>query len=222
MDYLMSHKTGMILLFVAAVVLAFTFQFRQCRIERDGKSVSPWWYRIIQLGGLAAFIILLIANIGTLVGYLSNFLNLTGDAVIGTVAYAVVIAAAFVGAAKLGAYLASLGQRTEVDAKFDADEVVQYLVKDANAGAKEILIFRDRCEGRRSYTFDVDGYNHAAFSEYGCKELAGYIQRHTETKYEKTVCRGLAGPQGPRINNNSAGEGAQYKFSHMLLKKVEK
>ena len=221
MSYLRDHWTGMVLLFVAAVVLAFSFQFRQCRIERDGESASPGWYRIIQYGGMLATIILVFANISTLVGYLSNFLKLTGDAVAGTLAYAIVIAAAFVYAAKLGAYLASLGQRTEVDKKFDNDKVVQYLVKDAEAGAKEILIFRDRLEGRRSYTFDVDGYNHAAFSENGCKELAGYVMRHTENKYTKTICRGLAGPSGPHINSNSAGEGAQYKFSHVLLKKVD-
>ena len=221
MSCLRDHWTGMVLLFVAAVVLAFTFQFRQCRIERDGESASPGWYRIIQYGGMLATIILVFANISTLVGYLSNFLKLTGDAVAGTLAYAIVIAVAFVYAAKLGAYLASLGQRTEVDKKFDNDKVVQYLVKDAEAGAKEILIFRDRLEGRRSYTFDVDGYNHAAFSEYGCKELAGYVMRHTENKYTKTICRGLAGPSGPHINSNSAGEGAQYKFSHVLLKKVD-
>ncbi|MBR4813716.1 MAG: hypothetical protein IKZ69_07395 [Lachnospiraceae bacterium] len=221
MSYLRDHWTGMVLLFVAAVVLAFTFQFRQCRIERDGESASPGWYRIIQYGGMLATIILVFANISTLVGYLSNFLKLTGDAVAGTLAYAIVIAVAFVYAAKFGAYLASLGQRTEVDKKFDNDKVVQYLVKDAEAGAKEILIFRDRLEGRRSYTFDVDGYNHAAFSEYGCKELAGYVMRHTENKYTKTICRGLAGPSGPHINSNSAGEGAQYKFSHVLLKKVD-
>ncbi len=221
MSYLTSHWVGMLLLFVAAVVLAFTFQFRQCRIERDGESASPGWYRIILIGGLIVTIALVFANLGTLVGYLSNFLLLTGDAVAGTLAYAVLIAAAFVGASKASAYLASLGQREEVDKKFDNDQVVQYLLKDADAGAKEILIFRDRLEGRRSYTFDVDGYNHAAFSEYGCKELAGYIMRHTETKYTKTICRGLAGPQGPRVNNNSAGEGAQYKFSHVLLTKKE-
>lgn len=221
MSYLRDHWTGMVLLFVAAVVLAFSFQFRQCRIERDGESASPGWYRIIQYGGMLAAIILVFANISTLVGYLSNFLKLTGDAVAGTLAYAIVIAVAFVYAAKIGAYLASLGQRTEVDKKFDNDKVVQYLVKDAEAGAKEILIFRDRLEGRRSYTFDVDGYNHAAFSEYGCKELAGYVMRHTENKYTKTICRGLAGPSGPHINSNSAGEGAQYKFSHVLLKKVD-
>ena len=160
MSYLRDHWTGMVLLFVAAVVLAFSFQFRQCRIERDGESASPGWYRIIQYGGMLATIILVFANISTLVGYLSNFLKLTGDAVAGTLAYAIVIAVAFVYAAKLGAYLASLGQRTEVDKKFDNDKVVQYLVKDAEAGAKEILIFRDRLEGRRSYTFDVDGYNY--------------------------------------------------------------
>ena len=221
MEYLKANSAGMVMLFVAAIVLAFTFQFRQCRIERDGKSVSPWWYRIIQLGGLAVALVLLFMNLSTFVGFFSNFLKLTGDAIAGTLAYGVVIVFAFIYAAKLGAYLASLGQRTEVDKKFDADEVVQYLVKDANAGAKEILIFRDRLEGRRSYTFDVDGYNHAAFSEYGCKELAGYVMRHTETKYTKTVCHGLAGPSGPHINSNSASEGAQYKFSHMLLKKVD-
>ncbi|MBO4627947.1 MAG: hypothetical protein J5645_08215 [Lachnospiraceae bacterium] len=221
MEYLKANSAGMVMLFVAAIVLAFTFQFRQCRIERDGKSVSPWWYRIIQLGGLAVALVLLFMNLSTFVGFFSNFLKLTGDAIAGTLAYGVVVVFAFIYAAKLGAYLASLGQRTEVDKKFDADEVVQYLVKDANAGAKEILIFRDRLEGRRSYTFDVDGYNHAAFSEYGCKELAGYVMRHTETKYTKTVCHGLAGPSGPHINSNSASEGAQYKFSHMLLKKVD-
>ena len=221
MTYLSEHWMGMLLVFVAAVVLAFTFQFRQCRIERDGESASPGWYRIIQYGGLLATIVLVFTQLSTIVGFLSNFLTLTGDAVAGTLAYGIVIAVAFVYMAKLGAYLASLGQRTEVDRKFDEDKVVQYLVKDADAGAKEILIFRDRLEGRRSYTFDVDGYNHAAFSEYGCKELAGYVMRHTETKYTKTICRGLAGPSGPHINNNSAGEGAQYKFSHMLLKKKD-
>ena len=221
MTYLSQHWTGMLLIFVAAVVLAFTFQFRQCRIERDGESASPGWYRIIQYGGLLVTIVLIFTQLSTFVGFLSNFLNLTGDAVAGTLAYAIVIAVAFVYMAELGAYLASLGQRTEVDKKFDADQVVQYLLKDADAGAKEILIFRDRLEGRRSYTFAVDGYNHAAFSEYGCKELAGYVMRHTETKYEKIICRGLAGPSGPHINSNSAGEGAQYKFSHVMLKKKD-
>ena len=221
MDYLMREWSGMLMLFIGAVVLAFTFQFRQCRLERDGESASPGWYRIIQIGGLIVSIVLIVANLGRLVGFLSNFLTLQGNAIAGTLAYAFVTAAAFVGAARLGANLASLGQRTEVDKKFDNDQVVQYLVKDADAGAKEILIFRDRLEGRRSYTFDVDGYNHAAFSEYGCKELAGYVMRHTETKYKKTICRGLAGPSGPHINSNSAGEGAQYKFSHVLLTKQE-
>ena len=221
MEYLKANSAEMLMLFAAAVILAFTFQFRQCRIERDGKSVSPWWYRIIQFGGLAAALVLLFLNLSAFVGFFSNFLKLTGDAIAGSLAYGVVVVFAFLYAAKLGGYLASLGQRREVDKKFDADEVVQYLVKDAKAGAKEILIFRDRLEGRRSYTFDVDGYNHAAFSEYGCKELAGYVMRHTETKYTKTVCHGLAGPSGPHINSNSASEGAQYKFSHVLLKKAE-
>lgn len=221
MSYLTGHLAEMAMIFAAAVVLAFTFQFRQCRIERDGESASPGWYRIIQIGGMVITVVLVVMNLSTLVGFLSNFLQLTGDSVAGTLAYLVLICVAFLYAAKLGAYLASLGQRTEVDKKFDADQVVQYLLKDADAGAKEILIFRDRLEGRRSYTFDVDGYNHAAFSEYGCKELAGYILRHTETKYTKTICRGLAGPSGPHINSNSAGEGAQYKFSHVLLQKKD-
>ncbi|MBQ6659930.1 MAG: hypothetical protein IJM57_00700 [Lachnospiraceae bacterium] len=221
MDYLQSHWSAMLMLFIGAVLLAFSFQFRQCRIERDGKSASPGWYRIIQIGGMAVAIILIIVHIGELVGFLSNFLKFTGDAVAGTAAYGVVAVVAFIYAAKGGAALASLGQRKEVDKQFDADQVVQYLLKDADAGAKEILIFRDRLEGRRSYTFDVDGYNHAAFSEYGCKELAGYIIRHTDTKYKKTVCRGLAGPSGPHINSNSASEGAQYRFSHMLLQKKD-
>ena len=221
MEYLLNHWQAMLMIFVAAVLLAFTFQFRQCRIERDGESASPGWYRIIQIGGLLVTIALVLFNIGDLVGFLSNFLKFSADALIGTLAYGVLIVVAFVGAAQLGAHLASLGQRTEVEKKFDADPVVQSLVKDADAGAKEILIFRDRLEGRRSYTFDVDGYNHAAFSEYGCKELAGYVMRHTETKYTKTICRGLAGPSGPHINSNSASEGAQYKFSHVLLKKKD-
>ena len=221
MNYLTTHWLGMLLIFLAAVILAFTFQFRQCRIERDGESVSPGWYRIIFIGGMIATVALVFTRFSDLIGLLSVFFRFTADGVAGTVAYAIVISVAFVAAYKVGGYLASLGQRTAVDKKFDADEVVQSLVKDADAGAKEILIFRDRLEGRRSYTFDVDGYNHAAFSEYGCKELAGYVMRHTETKYVKTICHGLAGPQGPHINSNSAGEGAQYKFSHVLLTKKE-
>ena len=220
MSYLRDHWTGMVLLFVAAVVLAFSFQFRQCRIERDGESASPGWYRIIQYGGMLATIILVFANISTLVGYLSNFLKLTGDAVAGTLAYAIVIAVAFVYAAKLGAYLASLGQRTEVDKKFDNDKVVQYLVKDAEAGAKEILIFRDRLEGRRSYTFDVDGYNHAAFSADGCKMLAAYIDSHVPGAYTIEACHEAQGKGGaPQSTSSGALSDNSYRFSHMKLTK---
>jgi len=208
----------MILIFAAAVILAFTFPFRQCRIERDGDSVSPGWYRLVQYTGLLVTVVLVLTQMGTIVGFLSNLLSFTPNALAGSLGYALVLCVAFYYTHQLGLYTASLGQRKQVNQVFDKDSVVQSLVKDAEAGANEILIFRDRLEGRRSYTFDVDGYNHPSYSEYGCKELAGYVMRHTSTKYTKKVCHGLAGPQGPRISNTS-GEGAQYRFSHVELKK---
>ena len=103
---------------------------------------------------------------------------------------------------------------------FDEDKVCQYLLKDAEAGAKEILIFRDRLEGRRGYSFDIDGYNHAAFSADGCKMLAAYIDSHVPGAYTIEACHEAQGKGGaPQSTSSGALSDNSYRFSHMKLTK---
>ncbi len=209
----------MAVLSAGIVLFAFGLQFHQYRLIKDGKAVNPWWYRVIFLLGVVGGAVMVIIEFQRTMDLLSALLKNNGNDRVKSIAYIVCAVIAFVVCFKIGGYLASLGIRKKVDASFDADDLCQNILKDANAGADEILLFCDRFEGRRSYSFDVDGYNHAAFSETGCKEFASYIQRKSETKYEKTINRGIAGPSGPRLNSNSANDGTHYKFSHISLKK---
>ncbi len=220
MDFLSHNLLSMSIILLGLLVIMFALQFRQYRLVSGDKPVSPKWFKLVHWGGIIVGIVLVMINVDAVIGYFSCLMQLTANSVSGWLCFAVVALVACWGMMKVGELVASYCMREAVEEQFQKDDVCQMLLKDADAGAPEILIFRTRLEGRRGYSFDVDGFNHAAFSETGCKELAGYIMRHTSNRYAKKICNGLAGPQGPSLNNNSANDGAQYKFSHVMLTKA--
>lgn len=221
MDFLGQNFLSMGLILLGLMLIMFSIQFRQYRLVAGDKTVSPKWFKIVRWGGIIAGIALVMIKVDVVIGYFSCLMQLTANSVSGWLCFAVVALVACWGMLKVGEAVTSRCIRDAVEEQFQKDDVCQMLLKDADAGAPEILIFRTRLEGRRGYSFDVDGFNHAAFSETGCKELAGYIMRHTSNRYTKKICNGLAGPQGPNLNSNSANDGAQYKFSHVMLTKAD-
>lgn len=223
MQVLKDHWLALLLVLIAVAIVASAVQFRKYRIMMAGESISPKWFKLVKWIGLIGGIVLFLVNINAFWNWVTiDLLRIAKekDAVIGAVIYGVLLVIASVGVGKLVRKIPERWWKADSAKMFDEDQVCQYLVKDAEAGAKEILIFRDRLEGRRGYSFDVDGYNHAAFSADGCKMLAAYIDSKVPGAYNIEECHEAQGKGGaPQSTSSGALSDNSYRFSHMRLTK---
>ena len=223
MQVLKDNLLGLIMALVAIAVFSSAIQFRQYRIMMAGESISPKWFKLVKWAGILAGIVLFLVYINSFWNWVTlDALRVLKerDAVLGTLIYAILIVLASVGVGTLVRKIPERWWKADSAKMFDKDDVCQYLLKDAEAGAKEILIFRDRLEGRRGYSFDVDGYNHAAFSADGCKMLAAYIMDRVPGAYNVEECHEAQGKGGaPQSSSSGALSDNSYRFSHMRLTK---
>ncbi|MBQ1852684.1 MAG: hypothetical protein II134_02460 [Lachnospiraceae bacterium] len=226
MEVLKQHWLGLLLCLVAVAIFSSALQFRKYRIMMAGESISPKWFSLVKWGGMIGAIVLFLTQVSHFGSWFSTDFMQTvtfksdRDAVLGTVVYVVLL---LIASLVVGAIVHKVPERwwkADSAKVFDEDKVCQFLLKDAEAGAKEILIFRDRLEGRRGYSFDVDGYNHAAFSADGCKMLAKYIDSRVPGAYTVEECHEAQGKGGaPQSSSSGALSDNSYRFSHMRLVK---
>jgi hypothetical protein len=223
MQVLKDHWLALLFVLIAVAVFSSAVQFRKYRIMMAGESISPKWFKLVKWVGIIGGIVLFLVNINAFWNWVTlDLLRITKerDAVLGGLIYAILLVLCSVGVGKLVRKIPERWWKADSAKMFDEDQVCQYLVKDAEAGAKEILIFRDRLEGRRGYSFDVDGYNHAAFSADGCKMLAAYIDSKVPGAYNIEECHEAQGKGGaPQSTSSGALSDNSYRFSHMRLTK---
>ncbi|MBO4280293.1 MAG: hypothetical protein J5872_00405 [Lachnospiraceae bacterium] len=223
MQVLTDHWFSLLMALVAIAVFSSAIQFRKYRIMMAGESISPKWFKLVKWVGVIGGIVLFLVNINAFWNWVTlDLLRIMKerDAVLGAVIYGVLILIATVVVGKLVRKIPERWWKADSAKMFDEDQVCQFLVKDAEAGAKEILIFRNRLEGRRGYSFDVDGYNHAAFSADGCKMLAAYIVSKVPGVYDVEECHEAQGKGGaPQSTSSGALSDNSYRFSHMRLTK---
>ena len=223
MQVLKDHWLALLFVLIAVAVFSSAVQFRKYRIMMAGESISPKWFKLVKWVGIIGGIVLFLVNINAFWNWVTlDLLRITKerDAVLGGLIYAILLVLCSVGVGKLVRKIPERWWKADPAKMFDEDQVCQYLVKDAEAGAKEILIFRDRLEGRRGYSFDVDGYNHAAFSADGCKMLAAYIDSKVPGAYNIEECHDAQGKGGaPQSTSSGALSDNSYRFSHMRLTK---
>ena len=208
---------------VAVAIFSSAIQFRKYRIMMAGESISPKWFKAVKIIGIIVGIVLFLWKITDFWEWFTgDLLRVTkeSDALIGAIIYVICLLACSVGIGTIVRKIPEKWWKRDSAKMFDEDQVCQYLLKDAEAGAKEILIFRDRLEGRRGYSFDVDGYNHAAFSADGCKMLAAYIADRVPGDYNVEECHEAQGKGGaPQSTSSGALSDNSYRFSHMRLTK---
>lgn len=208
---------------VAVAIFSSAIQFRKYRIMMAGESISPKWFKAVKIIGIIVGIVLFLWKITDFWEWFTgDLLRVTkeSDALIGAIIYVICLLACSVGIGTIVRKIPEKWWKRDSAKMFDEDQVCQYLLKDAEAGAKEILIFRDRLEGRRGYSFDVDGYNHAAFSADGCKMLAAYIADRVPGAYNVEECHEAQGKGGaPQSTSSGALSDNSYRFSHMRLTK---
>ena len=223
MQVLKDHWLALLFVLIAVAVFSSAVQFRKYRIMMAGESISPKWFKLVKWVGIIGGIVLFLVNINAFWNWVTlDLLRITKerDAVLGGLIYAILLVLCSVGVGKLVRKIPERWWKADSAKMFDEDQVCQYLVKDAEAGAKEILIFRDRLEGRRGYSFDVDGFNHAAFSADGCKMLAAYIDSKVPGAYNIEECHEAQGKGGaPQSTSSGALSDNSYRFSHMRLTK---
>ena len=227
MQVLKDNLFGSIIVLLAVALFASAWQFRKYRIMMAGESISPKWFRLVRITGIIVAFGLFIWKAKAFGQWVTidvmRIAKEPADALPGTIVYAVLLMIASVGVGSLARKIPEKWWKRDSAKIFDEDKVCQYLLKDAEAGAKEILIFRDRLEGRRGYSFDIDGYNHAAFSADGCKMLAAYITDRVPGVYEVEACHEAQGKGGaPQSTSSGALSDNSYRFSHMKLTKKEK
>ena len=207
----------------AVAIFSSAIQFRKYRIMMAGESISPKWFKAVKIIGIIVGIVLFLWKITDFWEWVTgDLLRVTkeSDALIGAIIYVICLLACSVGIGTIVRKIPEKWWKRDSAKMFDEDQVCQYLLKDAEAGAKEILIFRDRLEGRRGYSFDVDGYNHAAFSADGCKMLAAYIADRVPGAYNVEECHEAQGKGGaPQSTSSGALSDNSYRFSHMRLTK---
>lgn len=214
MDVLRDNAVAMILILVAVAVFVVAIQFRKFRPMMAGESISPKWFGLVRWIGIIGAVVLLLSQGSSFAKFMSTDVlrvSQDTDALMGTVVYAVLVVVVI---AVTSAFAKKIPEKWWIETTtkmFDEDKVCQYLLKDAEAGAKEILLFRDRLEGRRSYSFDVDAYDRASFSADGCRMLAKYIDKHYPNVYEIEECHSAPGQGSGALNVEQA------RFSHMKL-----
>ena len=224
MQVLKDNLAGAIVVLLAVALFAAAWQFRKYRIMMAGESISPKWFKLVKIPGMIVAAVLFIWKSKAFGQWVTldvmRIAKEPADALPGTIVYAVLLLLASVGVASVARKIPERWWKRDSAKIFDEDKVCQYLLKDAEAGAKEILIFRDRLEGRRGYSFDIDGYNHAAFSADGCKMLAAYIDSHVPGAYTIEACHEAQGKGGaPQSTSSGALSDNSYRFSHMKLTK---
>ena len=223
MQILLSKKVELAIVLVAVAIFSSAIQFRKYRIMMAGESISPKWFKAVRVSGIIVGIVLFLWKITYFWEWVTgDLLRVTreADALLGAIIYVICILACSVGIGTIVRKIPEKWWKRDSAKMFDEDQVCQYLLKDAEAGAKEILIFRDRLEGRRGYSFDVDGYNHAAFSADGCKMLAAYIADRVPGAYNVEECHEAQGKGGaPQSTSSGALSDNSYRFSHMRLTK---
>lgn len=221
MQVIIQNIVGLILVLVAVAIFSTALQFRKYSIMLAGESISPKWFKLVRWIGIIAGIVLFLTVANPFTKWVStDVMRFTkeSDALIGTLVYVALLLAASVGVASITKRIPEKWWKEISGKMFDEDKVCQFLLKDAENDAKEILIFRDRLEGRRGYSFDVDGYNHAAFSADGCRMLAKYIDEHVPGKYKIEECHEAQGKGGaPTSSSSGALSDNSYRFSHMRL-----
>lgn len=223
MQILLGKIGGLAVVLVAVAIFSSAIQFRKYRIMMAGESISPKWFKAVKIIGIIVGIVLFLWKITDFWEWFTgDLLRVTkeSDALIGAIIYVICLLACSVGIGTIVRKIPEKWWKRDSAKMFDEDQVCQYLLKDAEAGAKEILIFRDRLEGRRGYSFDVDGYNHAAFSADGCKMLAAYIADRVPGAYNVEECHEAQGKGGaPQSTSSGALSDNSYRFSHMRLTK---
>ncbi len=224
MQVLKDNLAGSIIVLLAVAIFAAAVQFRKYRIMMAGESISPKWFKLVRTAGIIVAFVLFIWKAKAFGQWITidvmRIAKEPADALPGTIVYGVLLLLASVGVGTLAHKIPERWWKRDSAKIFDEDKVCQYLVKDAEAGAKEILIFRDRLEGRRGYSFDIDGYNHAAFSADGCKMLAAYIDSKVPGGYSIEACHEAQGKGGaPQSTSSGALSDNSYRFSHMRMVK---
>lgn len=222
MDVLKQNLVGLILVLIAVAIFVAALQFRKYTLMVAGESISPKWFGTVRLVGIIAAVVLFLVNVSAFGNWVSTDLLRVAkekDALIGAVVYAVLLLLVIELTLTLTKKIPQKWWKEASAKVFDEDKVCQYLLADAQNGAKEILIFRDRLEGRRGYSFDVDGYNHAQFSADGCKMLAAYIVDRVPG-YESEECNNAQGKGGAPVTNGTGALTTNTNhFSHMKLTK---
>ncbi len=222
MDVLKQNLVGLILVLIAVAIFVAALQFRKYTLMVAGESISPKWFGTVRLVGIIAAVVLFLVNVSAFGNWVSTDLLRVAkekDALIGTLVYAVLLLLVIEVTITLTKKIPQKWWKEASAKVFDEDKVCQYLLTDAQNGAKEILIFRDRLEGRRGYSFDVDGYNHAQFSADGCKMLAAYIVDRVPG-YEPEECNNEQGKGGAPVTNGTGALTTNTNhFSHMKLTK---
>lgn len=222
MDVLKQNLVGLILVLIAVAIFVAALQFRKYTLMVAGESISPKWFGTVRLVGIIAAVVLFLVNVSAFGNWVSTDLLRVAkekDALIGTLVYAVLLLLVIEVTITLTKKIPQKWWKEASAKVFDEDKVCQYLLADAQNGAKEILIFRDRLEGRRGYSFDVDGYNHAQFSADGCKMLAAYIVDRVPG-YEPEECNNEQGKGGAPVTNGTGALTTNTNhFSHMKLTK---
>ena len=221
MEYWSSRLFPLGLLWLSLAVLSFSFRFRKVRVIEEGENLSPRYFPWLRAIGLLFGAGLFLSEFSVFGGFLVTVcfgIFKSADKMLGAVVFFAGAVFSWSMAGRLGAGLRRRLTRAKTDAVFSADPVIRLLLKDVENGADTVLLFRDRLEGIRSFSFDVDGYNHAAFSAIGCKELALFINGKAGGAYRILIMNGYAG-EGSGSLLNKTQNGARYRFSHIRMER---
>lgn len=219
MDYIKNDAAGWGLLFLALALFSFAVRFHKITLIEEGENISPKWFRPFCFLGVAVSLALLFSQLSVpgrflvhvIFGVRKNPANLA--AVLSVMLMAALV---YLSVGRLGVLLREKLLAPAAAAFFDRDEVVQKLLGDAENGAAELRIYQNRLEGLRSFSFDIDGYNHPSYSAAGCKEMAAYISRRFPNRFTVKICMGSAG-EGSRSGVNVVNNGPRYRFSHVVM-----
>ncbi len=217
MEYLMNRPISSLLILLGFGLISLGIRFRKVCLIEEGENVSPAYFTTLRFGICFVGAILIGVNFNTFGGFLIQVMFgmfRTTDRLLGTIIYLAAIGLVWYWVGQIGIVLRRKKTDGRVDAFFDRDEVVAKLLRDVENGAKTVLLFKNRMEGIRSFSFDVDGYNHALFSAIGCKELARYIVRKSGVNYSIQICSGYAGEGG-----GSSSASGFFSFSHINMER---
>ncbi len=221
MDYIKNDAVGWGLLFLALALFSFAVRFHKITLIEEGESIAPKWFRPVCFAGVTVSLVLLLSQLSILGRFLVHviFGIRQNPANLAAVLLILLAAAlAYLVPRRLGVLLREKLLAPAAAAFFDRDEVVQKLLRDAENGASELRIYQNRLEGLRSFSFDIDGYNHPSYSAAGCKEMAAYISRRFPDRFTVKICMGSAG-EGSQSGVNVVNNGPRYRFSHIVMKR---